>query len=633
MHLTTRKTKLAGALAAALSVTAIGAQGAVQLAPDGLGDAVIIPYYTVRADAATGAPWQTFIRLFNNSENAVAAKVRFREGENSREVLDFVVWLSPYDSWVAWTDANADGAGNPGIRTNDISCTTPARSGDNWPEVPGVSGVRYELFKDSAYSGVYADGGSTGIDRSKEGHVEVIGVASWSPGTQMYQNVTHVPGGEPSCLDVNRFSLGGTPSTDSVSTARDVGNVLAVSTYLIRAQTGQAAGIDPVVLANFSMGSTKDQLRNAQRLIAELVTDDQKPDLDSGTPYSRVTVAPKIFNEGIPSVQALAELVAEIQGVGVREAIDLILSEAASVFDLGLIASVYPDSWNTVTEPLAALGEPVVGEGQNRALARRLPGAVVNGVPVAGEPGWVYPWVRGGVDAVSATITRSKIVNEWARRSDPSAIIKEAATQWVVTFPTKHYYVDIQNDAIATYAPFNRDNIYPTLAALPGQPQAYAPFDQRFQPNGQSCNAFEMSLYDYEENFRTFTSPAPSNIPGLCNETNVVTFGDSKDAIGRDVGLSSNLAIQIDRSLFPNAAATEGWAVMDLRYSVSAGGIPGGAGLGLRGNNFAYYGLPVVGFQLTNYQLDANGHGNFAAATNHRYERDVMFIGDVALPW
>lgn len=617
----TQKTRVAAALAAVLGAGVGTSQAAVQLAREGLGDAILLPYYTVRADDMSGAAWRTFIRLFNSSENAVGVKVRFREAENSRETLDFVAWLSPKDAFVVWTDPNADGQGNPGIRTTDVSCTNPTKEGDNWrlldpdaEEGDAQFGVRYELFKDAAWSDPYADGGSAGIDRAREGHVEIIGVVQYAPGTQTADAVTHPQGGEPSCVGIENFNLGQTPSNEAFNTADDVDNVLAANSYLIRVETGQAVGVEATVLANFAKKwedpVTGDIVNPATRMLTELVTDDQKPDLDSANPFSRT--------EYLPAVEVMPP----------------------TLEDFATDVGIFPDYWNqTLPDSSVPLGPPEVVEPCSsdevpfRNLSRRLPYPEFEGLfRIPPEPGFVFPWVRGGVDAVSAVLTRSEVINEWARRSNPDAIVQEIATQWVLTFPTKHYYVDLQADeTIPTFAPFNRDNIWPTLAPVPYSsggicpPDAYWPFEESFQQNGgMSCNDFRASLYDYEENEKSFTSPSPTDIPGLCYETNVVTFGSSEDPTGADVGLTSTVGIEIEETNFPSSDATEGWAIFDLRQSPSAGGIPGGDARGLRGRWYVYYGLPVIGFQITNFQIGNGTVGNYAASNDHKYNRDII---------
>jgi hypothetical protein len=96
-----RKNLTAAVLAGLAGIAGVaGTAQAVNLNPDGLGEVLIYPYYTVNDGN------QTLMTVVNTTGDAKAAKVRFLEGHNSREVLDFNLYLSEYDVWVA---AIADG--------------------------------------------------------------------------------------------------------------------------------------------------------------------------------------------------------------------------------------------------------------------------------------------------------------------------------------------------------------------------------------------------------------------------------------------------------------------------------------------------------------------------------------------
>ena len=69
--------------------------GAVNLNPDGLGQVLLYPYYTVNGGQ------QTVLSVINTTAVGKAVKVRFLEGYNSREVLDFNLFLSEFDVWTA----------------------------------------------------------------------------------------------------------------------------------------------------------------------------------------------------------------------------------------------------------------------------------------------------------------------------------------------------------------------------------------------------------------------------------------------------------------------------------------------------------------------------------------------------
>src|SRR4029078_12287723 len=91
--------------------------GAVNLNPDGLGQVLIFPYYPVRGGHGT------VLSAVNPHDEGKAVKVRFLEGYNSREVLDFNLYLSPFDVWVAQVYYTGTGAR---VATADNSCTVPA---------------------------------------------------------------------------------------------------------------------------------------------------------------------------------------------------------------------------------------------------------------------------------------------------------------------------------------------------------------------------------------------------------------------------------------------------------------------------------------------------------------------------
>ena len=97
---TFKKKSLYAALAGVSALGATGAAQAVSVNPDGLGQALIYPYYTVR-DKVAGAPFASLLSVVNSTASAKAVKVRFLEGKNSREVLDFNLYLSKRDVWVA----------------------------------------------------------------------------------------------------------------------------------------------------------------------------------------------------------------------------------------------------------------------------------------------------------------------------------------------------------------------------------------------------------------------------------------------------------------------------------------------------------------------------------------------------
>src|SRR4051812_19657135 len=94
--------------------------GAVTLDPDGVGQALIFPYYTVQQ--GRGGAFNTYVSVVNHSAAAKAVRVRFREARNGAEVLRFNLYLGPQDVWTATVAPTATGAQ---LFTVDHSCTDP----------------------------------------------------------------------------------------------------------------------------------------------------------------------------------------------------------------------------------------------------------------------------------------------------------------------------------------------------------------------------------------------------------------------------------------------------------------------------------------------------------------------------
>ena len=168
---------------------------AVNLNPDGLGQVLLYPYYTVNAGQ------QTLLSVVNTTAVGKAVKVRFLEGYNSREVLDFNLFLSPFDVWTADVFALSDlssGLGSgAGIFTNDNSCTAPVLK-------ESTSGAQsYVAFRTYTFSGTNSDTGPTDASRTREGHFEMITMADIVDGSPLSVDTTHVNSVPPGCGTAN----------------------------------------------------------------------------------------------------------------------------------------------------------------------------------------------------------------------------------------------------------------------------------------------------------------------------------------------------------------------------------------------------------------------------------------------
>jgi hypothetical protein len=208
-----------------------GSAHAVYQNPNGLGQALIYPYYTVQQ--AGGNSYNTYLAVVNTTTQGKALKVRFREGKNSREVLDFNLYMSPNDVWTAAIVPADATTGSPArLVSSDTSCTNPA--------IP-TGGVD---FRNLQYSGANADGTGTGLDRTREGYLEVIEMATLTGA--LLTGVTHTAAGVPaSCAVVQVATL------PVAGLAAPTGG-MAGSYTLINVANGADMGGNATALANFN---------------------------------------------------------------------------------------------------------------------------------------------------------------------------------------------------------------------------------------------------------------------------------------------------------------------------------------------------------------------------------------------
>ncbi len=262
-----KKTPIALALAAMAGVggTLVSTSAhAVNVAERGIGDALIFPYYTARDG------WNSLFNITNASANTVALKVRFRESYNSRDVLDFNLVMSPYD---VWTGRVVDTPQGPRLYSKDSSCTSPLmQEGDD------VNGD-YFPFVSIGYEGSNDDGGPEGIDRAREGHMEVLmmgaaeaGSENWTDGSGNpdYPTVYYANHDTLNCATVDKQFLPNSASAREDCDFEDADdsdgnpaaecdfwrnvNALKGNFSLIDATSGIGAGGEATTLANYRTG-------------------------------------------------------------------------------------------------------------------------------------------------------------------------------------------------------------------------------------------------------------------------------------------------------------------------------------------------------------------------------------------
>jgi len=282
---TFNKKSLYAAMAGLSALGVTGAAQAVSVNPDGLGQALIYPYYTVR-EQVTGAPFNSLLSVVNSTASAKAVKVRFLEGKNSREVLDFNLYLSAKDVWTVAIIPTTNGGG---IFTADKSCTTPTVSS---------SASTPTEFVNFAYTGSSADGGDTSLDRTREGYVEIIEMGNVTGATAAA--VTHASG-VPSCSPL---------SGASADTVAGTGGLFGGIT-LVDVLQGEDITADAVALDGFSQtslwaaaGSILPNLQSVNPKTSVVtnssttyVTDWSGPNFFTIDPVSAVLMHNNVYNE------------------------------------------------------------------------------------------------------------------------------------------------------------------------------------------------------------------------------------------------------------------------------------------------------------------------------------------------
>ncbi|GAA0714271.1 hypothetical protein [Dokdonella soli] len=455
-----------------------GLANAVDLNPDGLGQVLIYPYYTVNKSQDTA------LSVVNTTTRGKAVKVRFLEGYNSREVLDFNLYLSPDDVWTARVSQTSD-TGGAAVFTADHSCTYPA--------IPST-GV---AFRASAYAGgsVFpADGGPTSITRTREGYIELIEMGEIIPTSPLAGATTHVQGSGPNS---------GVPKC----TLSVIGNGAGA---FLSAPRGGLFGSGSIV--NVGQGTFFGYNADAIDGFSSIV-------LFSGS--SGLT----------PSLQQANTTTSTFVGGAI-----------AYVFDNGVLRTL------------------------DYAKA---------------------------IDAVSAVFEANAVYNEWL-----AAPGLGAATDWVLTFPTKRFYVD----------PF-----YVTATVVP-------PFAEVFGASnaGQSNMQVGINMFDQEEGTITqpddFSPPSVGHPSSLPYEVNVISFLASNDP---NAGTTSGVfGSKLVSNIPPYGIA--GWLSLDLASG------DGGHLMRAAANGDVLHGLPVTGFEaydIINANAQPGKLANYGGVFRHRVSR------------
>ena len=159
-----KRTLLSIAVGSAAAVSLPSANAAMYISELGTGETLLYPFYT----AENGN--NTMIHVVNSTLDYKAVKVRLLEAQNSQEVLDFNLYLSPEDHFSFVIGEAPEGVegeypvGGAKLITKDKSCTSPVIPEDGKP---------FRTF-------LFAEDGSP-VERTQVGYIEVIEMGQLDP--------------------------------------------------------------------------------------------------------------------------------------------------------------------------------------------------------------------------------------------------------------------------------------------------------------------------------------------------------------------------------------------------------------------------------------------------------------------
>jgi len=520
------------ALTVAVAATvASSAYAQMYVNPDKTGQYLIYPFYT--ADNGN----QTLISVVNTTNQAKAVKVRILEAENSWEVRDFNLYLSPEDHFSFAITLDESGAAR--LDTADSSCT-----------VPNQLGATGTVFTNDLFD---AEENGT-LERTINGHVEIIEMGQfgrWVDGAWTETEDADIPAlwlhdedGVPAdCEAVEDLWTRGTGATASgdwyaegpPDTGRNGwsgqgtvwrGGGLYGTAMVVNPDKGTAVGYDAIAVENFVVAGTA--------------------------------------------------------------------GNTAANLGGGAHLHYYPGD----TDP--GLASPATGislTGQTYAD--------VDGLGLG-----TFTYTTGAPALTMATLFQADAIsNEYVLDSTLNG-----ATDWIVTFPTKHFHVNVETDALVV-----------------------DPFTHHWDGD-ESCDEYTIQTWDREEQtfipqgevrppFSPFTAADPDDPVSICYETNVLTFATQAagaDWEGASAFYGTELSVSSDRirteigTQYENGWAQLTWTDDEHEIEFDWDGTNGV-------NTVWLQGLPAVGFAAVQFENGTLSGGsvlaNYQGAHEHKVHR------------
>ena len=569
----------------------VGSAQAVNVNPDGLGQVLLYPYYT------TNGGNQTLLSVVNTTGYAKAVKVRFLEGQNSREVLDFNLYMSAFD---VWTASIFDDGGAPTLRTGDTTCTVPYIYGDfggvqeflPWALTDENPAWADDASNPDAYPDVTV--------RGSEGHFEMIEM-----GTMLDQQIQDPDEDADPGDMVAEFG--------SAAAATHDGGVPADCQQLVDAWTRSTGGDGYWIDDNFAdMEAPSGGLFGGAAIV----------NVQRGTMYSYDAKAINGFADSVAGNQIESDDMHQEPGT-ILPSLD-----SGGILD----ATVFDDDGLLLTATLDR-----------------------------------------GVDAVSYVLMHDQLMNEYTTESGVGA-----KTEWVITFPTKQFYVHqaLLDDYVTDFRP-GTDPYYRTYMDaddedFPDSEEFFIPNDPftstwTWVPAKEDADGDETapafvdfpcevvtidSIWDREENDPAGAPPGPDRPPvvsprppadrpdglpsfSLCFETQVIVFGEIDEGSTNaesDILGSSNVTTVDNVAL----GFEFGWMRLGLSDASHDTDQDGDVDEVLRAplgnsNDMGLLGLPVTGFAVQQFENSFLGAGadtlaNYGGIFQHKGTRLVSAI-------
>jgi hypothetical protein len=356
-----KKSVLSLAVAAGVTGVMSAAHADMYINDNGLGETLVFPYYS----AQNGN--DTLINVVNTTGHSKAVKVRVLEAENSQEVIDFNVYMSPEDHFSFAITATADGGAE--LRTIDNTCTVPA--------IPSAGAFKAVQFRTTQYAGDKGTGfDNTGIERTQVGYIEVIEMGQVVDASVIDTAMTHGVSGMPADCSVlvdawtGVGTSGGAWYEDALSGSK--GTSFMESTWMggglygfgtvINVAEGTAFGYDAVAIdAIVEAGQTGSALHYPPG--------DTRPDFtDAALANTAIT---EVDGSSVVSTFALGEEVLAVGSLfmatelindyvvdpGLNAATDWIITQPTKAFHVQTAPTIVPYSvaWNgqTACEPMS----------------------------------------------------------------------------------------------------------------------------------------------------------------------------------------------------------------------------------------------------------------------------------------